>query len=153
MAKLNVSPTFLIAHVYYYGKLFKKLLGNNRLELLDRCKTAIDNNLKISLHSDYSVSPINPLMSMHIAVNRSMFNSDNELNKDECISPLEALKAVTINAAWQCQTEDIVGSISIGKLADFVLLDQNPLTIDKTKIKDIKVLQTWVGGKKVYSKI
>lgn len=153
MAELHVSPTFLIAHVYYWGKICRKLLGNKRAELLDSCKTAIDHNLTISLHSDYSVSPINPLMSMHIAVNRYMFNSDDQLNKNECISPLEALKSITINAAWQCQTEDIVGSISVGKLADFVILDHNPLTIDKTKIKDIQVLQTWVGGKKVYSKI
>jgi predicted amidohydrolase YtcJ len=153
MSQFNISPTFLMNNLYYFGDTLKTILDNNKINLLDRCQSAINNNLKISLHSDYNITPINPLLLMHIAVNRSTYKSREQINQNECISAFEALKAITINAAWQCQIDDIVGSLAVGKLADFVILEHNPLKIDKNKIKDIKILQTWVGGKKVYSNI
>lgn len=152
MSDVGVSPTFLISHLYYWGHVFSDLIGKKRANLLDGCNNALKHNLKISLHSDYPVSPISPIMSMHIAVNRQVINSSSIINKAECITALEALKAVTINAAWQCQTEDITGSIAVGKLADFIILDHSPLDVDKSEIKNIQVLETWVGGKKVYKK-
>ena len=65
---------------------------------------------------------------------------------------MSGLKALTINAAWQIKMEDKIGSIAPGKYADFVIIDQNPLTIDSTKIKDIQVLQTIVNGNTIYKK-
>lgn len=64
------------------------------------------------------------------------------LGSDERITTIEALKAITINAAYQLQEENRKGSIKEGKLADFVILDQNPITIDPEKIRSIKVLET-----------
>jgi predicted amidohydrolase YtcJ len=74
------------------------------------------------------------------------------LGPDEKIKPIDALKAITINAAYQYHEEDRKGSIKVGKLADLVILDQNPLTIDPLKIKDIKVLETIKEGKSVYTR-
>ena len=68
------------------------------------------------------------------------------LNENECVSAYEAVKAMTINAAWQCHMEDIIGSLKRGKFADFVILQQDPMKAVKTSLKDIKVWQTWKGG-------
>jgi predicted amidohydrolase YtcJ len=62
----------------------------------------------------------------------------------------EALRAVTIDAAWQNFEEEIKGSIQPGKLADFVILGENPLAVDPKKIREIKIAETIVGGKTVY---
>jgi predicted amidohydrolase YtcJ len=72
------------------------------------------------------------------------------LGPEQRVSPLQALRAVTIDAAWQNFEDDIKGSIEVGKLADFVVLRQNPLAVNSTEIKDIEVLRTIVGGKIVY---
>jgi predicted amidohydrolase YtcJ len=72
------------------------------------------------------------------------------LGPDQRITPLEALRAVTIDAAWQEHDEKIKGSIEAGKFADLIILKENPLTIDPVKIKDIAILETIVGGKSVY---
>jgi hypothetical protein len=73
------------------------------------------------------------------------------IGPDQRITPLEALRAVTIDAAWQEHDEKIKGSIEPGKFADFVVLAENPLTVAPVHIKDIKILQTIVGGKAVFS--
>ena len=158
MKQLNISPSFLIGHVGYWGKVFQgTIFGYKKSNLLDRCNSAIKNhNMRISLHSDYSVTPLGPLRMMEQAISRIMEASPKTevLNKTERISPLEALKAVTYDAAWQCHADQWVGSIESEKCADFVLLEQNPLTYrNGTKeesyvnnMRNIKVLQTWKGG-------
>ncbi|MFX0148618.1 MAG: amidohydrolase family protein, partial [Candidatus Hodarchaeota archaeon] len=69
---------------------------------------------------------------------------------EQCISVEEALKTYTLNAAYAAFEEKIKGSIEVGKLADFVILDQNPLTVETNKIKEIKVLETIIRGKSVF---
>ena len=84
-----------------------------------------------------------------LAVNRET-QSDDILGKEECIEPLEALKALTIHGAYQYFEENEKGSLKIGKKADMVILSENPLTIDKKKIKDIKVLKTIKDGQVIF---
>ncbi|MGJ1450972.1 amidohydrolase family protein, partial [Sphingobacterium spiritivorum] len=74
------------------------------------------------------------------------------LGPDERIKPIEALKAITINAAYQYHEEEYKGSLKAGKLADLVILNQNPLTIDPLNIRDILVMETIKEGKTVYKK-
>lgn len=74
------------------------------------------------------------------------------LGPNERIKLLEALKAIAINAAFQYHEEDTKGSLKVGKLADMVILDQDPTTIDPEKIRDIKVLETIKEGEIVYQR-
>ncbi|WP_423380225.1 amidohydrolase [Burkholderia sp. LMG 32019] len=155
MKRLSVSPSFLIGHVGYWGRAFQKtILGEERAQKLDRCKSALREGLRISLHSDRFVSPLGPLRYMDQAIGRVM-EADPEqavLNAAECLSPPEALRAVTIDAAWQCHLDDQVGSLKEGKQADLVILEQDPLQAKPGpyQLRDIKVMETWVSGRKVY---
>jgi predicted amidohydrolase YtcJ len=85
------------------------------------------------------------------AVNRRT-KDGQQLGSDQAISPYAALAAVTSDAAWQNFEERSKGTIEPGKLADFVVLAQNPLTVDPLKIKDIEIMQTIVAGESVYSR-
>lgn len=93
------------------------------------------------------------LKLIDIAVNRDTFKEpDYILAPKECISVESAIRAVTINAAWQLMSEDEIGSLEPGKFADFVILDQNPRKVDPKSIEDIAVVETWMNGKKLYPK-
>ncbi|VWB52726.1 amidohydrolase [Burkholderia lata] len=159
MKRLSVSPSFLIGHVGYWGRAFQKtILGEERAQKLDRCKSALREGLRISLHSDRFVSPLGPLRYMDQAIGRVM-EADPEhavLNEAECLSPAEALRAVTIDAAWQCHLDDQIGSLKEGKQADLVILEQDPLQAtpggSPYQLREIPVLETWVSGRKVYER-
>ncbi|MBH1508588.1 amidohydrolase [Stenotrophomonas maltophilia] len=152
LADLNVSPSFLIGHVYYWGKAFRdNILGPKRAALYDPCASALKGKLRISLHSDFNVTTIEPLRYIDNAVNRRMRDGGEVLNPDECISVEQALRAVTIDAAWQCRVDDIAGSLEPGKYADMVVLDRDPLTIDPAKVIELKVMETWLQGERRYA--
>ena len=85
-------------------------------------------------------------MGLHALVDRNGFVPE------QCISIEEALKTYTINAAYGAFEENVKGSIEVGKLADFVILDKNPLEISKDKIKEIEVVETIIRGKTVFKK-
>ena len=105
-----------------------------------------------SLQSDNPVTPVNPLFSMHCAVNRTT-RDGKILGPEERIDPLEALKAYTIHAAYCSFEEHLKGSIEVGKLADFTVLSDNPLTVSPEKIKSINVEATVVGGQIMYGDV
>jgi len=113
-------------------------------------RAAIDKGLRPTNHTDYNVSPLDQMFVVWTAVNR-LSRGGEVIGADQRITPLEALKAITINAAYQYFEENSKGSIETGKLADLVILDQNPLKVDPMAIKDIKVLQTIKEGKTVYT--
>ena len=92
--------------------------------------------------------PMEPFRLMWAAVNRVTAGGARLDHED--ITPMQALRALTIDAAWQAFEENRRGSIEQGKLADLAVLSDDPLSIDPMKIKDIKVLETIVGGKTVY---
>jgi predicted amidohydrolase YtcJ len=166
MKLLGLSPSFLIGHVGYWGYAFKQAIFQNKAEqMLDLCQSALDHDLRISLHSDCSVTPLGPLRSMEQAVTRKMegirdaqgrFVHDPRLqpilNEAECLTRKQALKAITYDAAWQCHAEGWSGSLQDGHFADFVILGQDPLdeTVPATSIRDITVCETWKGGQRVY---
>ena len=144
MKEIDVWPSFLIGHVYYYGDSFQdKLLGKKRADLVDSLKTALKYDRKPTLHSDYNCQPIDPIRCIYNAVTRIVRNTGEVLNPKECITPLEAIRGLTIDAAWQCHMEDIVGSIEKRKFADFVVLDKDPMKIEPKEILSIQVEQTW----------
>ena len=87
---------------------------------------------------------------MWSAVNR-VSRKGEIIGPDERITPLQALKALTIDAAHMYQEESSKGSLEVGKLADLVILDKNPLTVEPMAIKDIKVVETIKEGKTIYT--
>lgn len=151
MKEMGLSPSFLIGHVHWWGKAFRdRLLGPDRARFYDPCASALAAGLKISLHSDWNVTPIEPLRYVENAVTRVMNEGGDVFFPEECIPVDAALRAVTIDAAWQCHMEDQIGSLETGKFADFAILEEDP-TAPGVKIGKIKVSETWMDGTKRYA--
>jgi len=151
MKNLNIIPSYFPGHVYYWGDRHKSLfLGPERAARIDPLGSSIKAGLRFTLHADTPVTPISPLFSIHCAVNRLTRNGE-VLGPEECISPYDALKTFTTDAAYCSFEEDLKGSIRRGKLADFAVLSKNPLEVPPETIKDIQILQTVVDGNPVYT--
>ena len=148
MKKLGVSPTYLIGHVRWWGKAFTDILGEERTKYYDACATAVEMDIPFSFHSDYSVSPLGPLRCVQDAVTRIMHDGGEVFAANQRIPVEEALKGVTTHAAYQLFMDDIAGSLEVGKYADLAILEDDPTKVDPTKIENIKVSETWLGGKK-----
>ncbi|CAN5903192.1 hypothetical protein BH23ACT10_BH23ACT10_12160 [soil metagenome] len=131
MVALGLSPSFLIGHVRWWGKAFRdRLLGPERAAHYDPCASALRAGLRISMHSDWNVTPLEPLRYVEDAVSRIMAEGGDVLNADERIPVVAALRAVTLDAAWQCRADDITGSLEVGKYADLALLEDDPTSVD-----------------------
>ena len=152
MAELGLSPSFLIGHVHYWGKAFvEDIFGLEKASKLDRTGACEDQGIRWSLHSDDPVTEMNPLRCMENAVVRNMWRSDELLAPEERVPAAAALRAMTIDAAWQCHSDHEVGSLAAGKFADFIVLAEDPLTVAPETLGEIKVLETWIGGRQVFS--
>ena len=153
MKRLGVIPSFFNLHVYYWGDRHRDIfIGPERAARISPLRTAIDKDLTITLHADTPVVPMNPLMNVWSAVTRRTVGGA-VLGPEQRIGVAEALRAVTINAAYQGFAEHDKGSIAAGKLADFVVLNENPMTVAPEHIRDIAVSQTIVGGKVVWDRL
>lgn len=150
MKELGITPSFYVSHTYFWGdQHWETFMGPERAARMSPLKSAEKRGIKFSIHLDTPVTPMNPLQAVWSAVNRTA-RSGEVIGAGQRVTPMEALRAVTIDAAWQNFEEDIKGSIEEGKYADFVILEENPLSIDPAKIKDIKILETIINGKSVY---
>lgn len=146
----GMIPSFYTEHTFFFGEAHIKNRGIEQASFISPMKTAAAMGLRPTNHTDFSVVPIDQMMVVWTAVNRKM-RSGEVLGPDERISAWDALKAITINAAYQYFEEDGKGSIEPGKLADLVILDSNPLKVETDAIKDIKVVETIKEGKTIYS--
>jgi predicted amidohydrolase YtcJ len=153
MAALGISPSFLIGHVHYWGLAFvHDVFGLEKAEKLDRTAACEARGIRWTIHSDDPVTEMNPLRCIENAVTRTMWRSDDKLAPRECISVEAALRAMTIDAAWQCHADHEVGSLEVGKFADFVVLDEDPTQVDPGCLSQIQVNETWVNGAQVYAR-
>jgi len=153
MAALGIIPSFFVPHVYYWGDRHRQIfLGEERAVNLNPCRWAQEKQLPFTLHCDTPVVPQNPLLAIWAAVNRTTASGKDLGAKQQGISPLDALKAYTIHAAHQFFLENTLGSLEVGKLADLVILNDNPLVCNPSAIKDIQVLETIVDGEIVFTK-
>lgn len=151
MHEVGVTPSFLINHVYYWGKTLRdNILGADRIHMLDRTAACLKAGVKFTMHSDYNVSPINPLHYIKVAITRTMRDGGEVLEPDQRVTVHEALRAMTIDAAWQINADDRLGSLAPGKAADFVVLDQDPHNTEPETIDQIKITQTWRGGEQTF---
>jgi predicted amidohydrolase YtcJ len=145
-AKLGVSASLLMNHVYYWGAAFRDtILGLERANRLDRAASIMKAGISTSFHSDYNVSKVHPLLSARTGVFRQMQANGEVLNPAECVTPAQALEAITTNAAWQIHADDR-GSLEVGKRADFAIVDENPWTSDPNGWDAIKVSATYIDG-------
>ena len=153
MRELGVSASFLIGHVHYWGVAMRdEVFGLEKAQLLGRCRSVEAAGVGFSLHSDFLVTDPDPLHMIEMAVTRRTWKEpDFVLAPDERISVESAIRALTSEAAWQLFSEHEVGSLEAGKLADFVILDMDPRTVDPDTIKDINVIETWMDGKQVHA--
>lgn len=150
LAAVGVSPSFLMNHVYYWGAAFRDtILGPERANRLDRVKSAYDAGLRPSLHSDYNVTDIDPLSSARTAVLRILQADGSVLNPAECVTPEQALAAVTTHAAWQIHADDR-GSLTVGKRADFAVASADPWSSDPASWPDIDIHATYIDGTPAY---
>jgi predicted amidohydrolase YtcJ len=152
MKDLGVSASFLIGHVHYWGVAMRdEVFGQEKSQLLDRCNSVEKAGVGFTLHSDFMVTDPVPLHMIEMAVTRKTWKEpDFVLAPEEVISVESAIRALTSEAAWQLFSENEIGSLEAGKLADFVILEKDPRKVNTDTIKDIKVLETWMDGQHVY---
>ena len=149
IAKMGITPSFFVSHTYYWGDRHRDIfLGPERGVRISPLKSALKRGIRFSIHSDCPVTPVSPLFCVFAAVNR-LTSGGHVLGPEFLLTVEEALRAVTIDAAWQTFEEDIKGTIEVGKLADFTILDQNPLKIAPEQIRNIQVQGVIIGGKQV----
>jgi predicted amidohydrolase YtcJ len=150
MKKLQVVPIPNPPFPYEYGDIYMEHYGE-RVNNMYTLRDYIDNGIIAAGASDSPVTDYNPLLGIHVAVNRQNQYGQN-VGINQSISVLEAIRVYTFNGAYASFEEDIKGSIEIGKLADFVILDGDILNTSINHIKNIKVYMTVIDGEIVYEK-
>ncbi len=149
MRELGVIPSFFVLHTYYWGDRHREIfLGPERVARISPARSAADRGIRFTLHCDSPVVPMEPLRLIWSAVNR-LSSSGAPIGPAQRITPRQALRAVTIDAAWQHFEEADKGSLELGKLADLVILSRSPLE-DPEGIDEIRVLETIIGGRTVH---
>ena len=152
MQELGIIPSFFSLHTYYWGDRHRDIfMGPERAARMSPARSALERGMVFTIHADTPVVPMEPLRLVWSAVRRQSV-SGAEIGPEQRIPLTEALRAVTINAAYQHFEEKDKGSIEVGKLADFVLLSElpsdHPERVDR--IPEIRVLETIIGGETVY---
>lgn len=147
----NIIPSMFAEHVFYFGDTHIQNRGLKQASIISPLNTAFKMGLQPTNHTDFNVLPIDQMMVVWCAVNRTT-RTGVVLGANERITPYQALQCITINGAHQYFEEAKKGSIKKGKLADLVILDKNPLKVDPLTIKDIKVTETIKEGKSVFKK-
>lgn len=146
MGRLGICANIFTNHIWYWGdQHYEFTMGPERARGMWACRTALDNNVPLSFHTDSGVTPIGHLMTMWCAVNR-VTPCGRVLGDHEKITPYEALHAATLGGAYQLHMDHEIGSIEAGKFADFAVLKESPLDVDPMAIRDIGVWGTVVGG-------
>jgi predicted amidohydrolase YtcJ len=149
MQELGIVPSFFSLHVYYWGDRHRDIfMGPERAARMSPARSAVRRGMRFTIHCDSPVVPMEPLRLVWAAVNRRSA-SGAEIGPAQRIRPMQALRAVTIDAAYQHFEEGEKGSLEPGKLADLVIVSRSPLEEPET-IDEIRVLETIVGGQTVW---
>ena len=149
--ELNIFPALYPLHTFYWGDWHRdSVAGPERAENISPTGWLVDRGIKFSIHSDAPVTFPNSMRIMHSAMNR-LTRTGAVLGKQHRLKAMDAIKAMTIWPAYQHFEEDSKGSLEVGKLADFVILNKNPLTQAPANIGDIKIVETIKAGKTVYA--
>ena len=148
---LDIIASLFPLHTFYWGDWHKELIGDSLGNKISPTRTALNKGLKITIHTDAPVALPNLMRVIWTATNR-VSRSGNIIGENERLTPYEALKCITEWSAYQHFEEESKGTLEVGKLADLVILDSNPVKVDLENIKNIVVLQTIKEGSTVYKK-
>lgn len=149
--ELGAMVSFFVAHVYHWGDVHIRNFGKERAEHISPAASALREGVRFTFHQDAPVIEPDMMQTVWCAVERQT-KSGICLGEQERISVMDALRAITVNGAYQYAQEEIKGSIVPGKKADLVILDQDPLQTPHHRLKDIQVLQTYKDGVCIYRK-
>lgn len=145
---LEVIPAPFYTYVYYHGDKWAEY-GEEKLRWMFAHRSFLDYGIRVAPASDYMPGPYEPMMALQSMVTRTDFRG-GEWGPNQRLSVEEALRICTNNGAYASHEEDLKGSITAGKLADFVILGEDPHTVDPSTLKDIPIVRTVVGGKTMY---
>lgn len=153
-ARLGVTPSMFVEHLYFWGdalvdKLFSPEHGSHWMS----ARSALDAGLHLSFHNDGTVTPPSPLGNIATAVNRTAKGSGRVLAPEQRISVDAAIKAQTLDAAWQLRLDTEIGSLEPGKYADLVVLSHNPRRVPPAELRDVAVEATYLMGRQTYGKV
>jgi predicted amidohydrolase YtcJ len=146
IARLGLCVNLFANHIFYWGDAHIEMtMGPDRANRMNSCGTAQRMGIPFAIHSDAPITPIGPLFTAWCAVNRRTA-SGRVLGESERISVPDALRAITLGAAYTLSMDDRIGSIEVGKFADFCVLDSDPSEAEPEALKDVGIAGTMVGG-------
>ena len=149
--KLGIVPSYYAAHPYFWGDWHRQSFGDARASFISPLKATINREIPFTIHNDSPIVPPDIMRLVSISVNR-LTRSGRVLGPDQRVSVQEALYSVTKGAAYQYFEENDKGSIAVGKRADFVVLEKNPMKVDPLVLADVAVIETFSRGKSIYKK-
>lgn len=151
-ARLGVIASVQPYHAIDDGRWAEKRIGPDRIKRTYAFRTFLDNKVRLAFGTDWSVAPLNPMLTIYAAVTRATLDGKNPdgWNPEQKLTVAESVEAYTMGSAYAEFQEKEKGSITPGKLADFVVLSDDIFKIPPAAIKDVKVEATYLGGKLVY---
>lgn len=147
MAALGACVNLFANHIWYFGdQHYERTVGPERAMRLNACASALRHGVPLAIHSDAPVTPMGPLHVAWCAANR-LTPSGRVLGETQRISVAAALHAITLGAAYTLKLDGEIGSIEVGKKADFAVLGEDPMSVPAAQLRDVPVLGTIVGGR------
>lgn len=147
--RYNIRPSFYTLHTYYFSKAHRANRGAVQTAYISPMRDALDKGLRPTNHTDFVVAPLDQMMMLSSAVNR-VSREGTVIGAGQRISALEGVKAMTLWVAEQYDEQDSKGSLEVGKLADLVILSDNPLAVPSEQIANIDVVETIKNGATIY---
>jgi predicted amidohydrolase YtcJ len=151
-AQLHVIASVQPYHAIDDGRFAESHIGHDRASRTYAFRTFLDHGVRLAFGTDWEVAPLNPMLGLYAAVTRATLDGKNPNGwfPEQKLTVVESVEAYTMGSAYAEFQEKEKGSITVGKLADMVLLSDDIFSIAPEKIRDVKVLKTVVGGKLVY---
>jgi predicted amidohydrolase YtcJ/heat shock protein HslJ len=149
LVRYQMRPSFYTLHTFYFADAHTANRGKEQTMYISPMRDSIDAGLRPTNHTDSVVAPLDQMTMLWSAVNR-VSRSGVVVGQGQRVSPYEGLKCMTVWAAEQYDEQQIKGTLEVGKFADFVILDRDPVQIDPAEIKNVKVLETIKNGVTIY---
>jgi hypothetical protein len=152
-AKLGVIASVQPYHAIDDGRWLEERIGRDRASRTYAFRSFLDHGVRLALGTDWPVAPLDPMLTLYAATTRATLDGRNPQGwfPEQKLTVREALSAYTLGSAYAQFAEQDLGTIEAGKYADFVLVNADVLAIAPEKLRDVKVLKTWLGGREVYA--